>query len=682
MKDKNDIIFNESLSLLRKALSNPSAEFREGQYEAIEAVFTNKRSLVVQKTGWGKSIVYFISTKINRNRKKGVSIVISPLLVLIENQIEAAKKVGLVCEAIYSGNIDQHDEIIRNLKANKIDILFTTPESLFSKLQDHMNDINLGMFIIDEAHCISDWGHDFRLDYRKIVEVLNELKDKDFPILATTATANNRVIEDLKSQIGPSLYVSKGSLYRDNLYIQLLDLKNKVNRYAWILKNIQGLKGTGIIYCLTTKDCDDLSSFLANNQVLAKPYHSALEEIDSSKNINLFVKNEIKVLVSTIKLGMGYDKPDVAFIIHYQVPKNIVSYYQQIGRAARNIKEGYTFMLKGGNDFDILNYFIDNAFPEKIEMELVLKQFEQQSWGKSGLSTQAIAKNINLSFSKIKKALKFLEFEHVLNRVKQTYFLTSNKFQYREKHYQDINNLRKLEIKELENLFETSECLNKVIIQSLDDATKISCGKCKNCLKKEIVSSQIDERFKLIAEQHIADSYIPLKPREKRMYEGMALSKYGDEPIGNLVSKAKYGNTAFPEAIYVKAVKLLIPIVKKYNLQTITFVPSLNNKLMDEFATNLSKRLGLRYMPLFSKKSNVSQKSMTNYIWQKKNAQENYGINTSISVIGQHILLIDDIVDSGYTISSLGEKLLDAGARGVYPFALSDASNERVVDND
>ncbi len=680
--NKNETIYRDSLFLLRKSLSNQTAEFREGQYEAIESIFTNQRSLVVQKTGWGKSVVYFISTKLNRNRGKGVSIVISPLLVLIENQIEAAKKVGLVCDAIYSGNINQHDEIIRKLKTNKIDILFTTPESLFSKLQDHMNDINLGMFIIDEAHCISDWGHDFRLDYRKIVEVLNELKNKDFPILATTATANNRVIEDLKSQIGPSLYVSKGSLYRDNLYIQLLDLKNKVNRYAWILKNIQNLNGTGIIYCLTTKDCDDLASFLVNNQINAKPYHSALEEVESSTNINLFVKNQIKVLVSTIKLGMGYDKPDVAFIIHYQVPKNIVSYYQQIGRAARNIKEGYTFMLKGGNDFDILNYFIDNAFPEKLEMELVLKQFEQQAWGKSGLSTQAIAKNINLSFSKIKKALKFLEFEHVLNRVKQTYFLTSNKFQYKEKHYQEINSLRKQEITELESLFETKECLNKKVIENLDDVTNISCGKCKNCLKKEIISSQIEDRFRIIAEQHIADSYIPLKPREKRMYDGMALSKYGDEPIGSLVSKSKYSNTPFPEAVYLKAVKLLTPMVKKYNLQTITFVPSLNNKLVDDFSLNLSKRLGLKFTPLFSKKSNVSQKSMTNYIWQKKNAQENYMISGSVSFVGQQILLIDDIVDSGYTISSLGEKLIEAGARGVYPFALSDASNERVVDND
>ena len=199
-------------------------------------------------------------------RKKGVSIVISPLLVLIENQIEAASKVGLKCSMLSSANKDEHDEIISQLKNNNLDLLFTTPESLFNILQEHLKDINLGMFIIDEAHCISDWGHDFRLDYRKIVDVLNQLKNKDFPILATTATANNRVIDDLKNQIGPNLYVSRGPLYRDNLKIQLLDLQSKLNRYAWILDNLPKLQGTGIIYCLTQRDCENLTAFFKGTQ--------------------------------------------------------------------------------------------------------------------------------------------------------------------------------------------------------------------------------------------------------------------------------------------------------------------------------------------------------------------------------------------------------------------------------
>jgi len=678
---QNQDIYQKSVQLLNQALNQKDAKFREGQYEAIEAVFTHRRSLVVQKTGWGKSLVYFISTKINRNQNKGVSIVISPLLVLIENQIEAAKKVGLKCQAIFHGNQDSHGSIINELKRNQIDILFTTPESLFNILQPHLKDISLGMFIIDEAHCISDWGHDFRLDYRKIVEVLNELKNKDFQILATTATANDRVISDLMTQIGPNLYVSKGSLHRDNLFVQLIDLESKVNRYGWILQNISKLSGTGIIYCLTQKDCDDLATFLLANHISARAYHSGLETEVSDEAIRLFSKNEIKVLVATIKFGMGYDKPDVAFVIHYQVPKNIVSYYQQIGRAARNIKEGYTFLLKGGNDFKILHYFIHNAFPSKEDMEKVLSQFNQLGWGKSGVSVQALAKNLNLSYSRIKKALKFLEFEHVLNRIKQTYYLTTQRFVYNQEHYQQINEVRLKEVEQLEALFSTTSCLNKKIIETLDDTTPLKCGKCVNCLKKEILPVKIDPKFLDIAKEFLDNHYLTLEPKDKRLLEGITLSKYGDEPIGRLVSEAKIAKQSYPEAVVLKATKILTTIVKKHQLQAIAFVPSLNNQLMNQLSKDLAKRLGIEYLEVFKKLSNVSQKNMENHYWQKKNSQENYELERPSQVSGKNILLIDDMIDSGYTISTLGIKLMDAGARVVFPFALADSS-ERSVEND
>jgi ATP-dependent DNA helicase RecQ len=614
-----DDIYQESLNILRKTLNDPNAQFRDGQFEAINAVFTNKRSLVVQKTGWGKSFVYFISTKINRNRGKGISIVISPLLVLIENQIEAAEKMNLKCEAIYSGNREQHLCIIDGMKQNKIDIVFTTPESLFNILREHLKDINLGMFIIDEAHCISDWGHDFRMDYRRIVEVLNELKNSDFPMLATTATANNRVIDDLKQQIGPSLYVSRGSLYRDNLNIQLIDLQSKINRYAWILNHINSFKGTGIIYCLTTRDCDRLTEFLKENSVDAISYHSQLDIDIADENIKRFVNNKVKVLVSTIKLGMGYDKPDVSFVIHYQVPKNIVSYYQQIGRAARNIESGNVIMLKGGNDFSILEYFIDNAFPEKKDMDIVLNVFDNLPWDKRSVSPQGIAQNINISFKRIHKALKFLEFENVLNREKQSYFLTGNKYVFNQKHYDEITEIRKHEIEELKSLFITRNCLNKEIIKALDDYSITKCGRCVNCLNKEVVSSQVDKKYLKIAEDFIENesiviiprdkmkskvkgtgqyqypdryynkgNYIPVQYIEKEMSKGVALSKYGDDGIGTTIGQCKYSNKSYPLEVYEKAKRILNPIIKEHKITHITFVPSLNNNLMDEFTKNLA----------------------------------------------------------------------------------------------
>lgn len=709
----NKNIYNQAIYYLRKSLDNQTANFRKGQYEAIEAVFMNKRSLVVQKTGWGKSLVYFISTKINRDIKKGISIVISPLLVLIDNQIDAAKKVDLKCSALYSGNKNDHELIIQDMKQNNIDIVFTTPESLFTILKPHLKDINLGMIIIDEAHCISDWGHDFRMSYRKIVDILNELRDKDFPVLATTATANNRVIEDLKQQIGPNLYISRGDLFRDNLYIQLIDFDSRVKRYAWILQHINELPGTGIIYCLTTRDCDNLANFLKKNKILAESYHSDLEYEICEKNISSFLNNKIKVLVSTIKLGMGYDKPDVSFIIHYQVPKNIVSYYQQIGRAARGIECGYCIMLKGGNDFNILEYFVNHSFPKKEVMEEVLKCFDDLPWEKNSLSAQAICKKLNRSSSDINKALKFLTFDKVLSQERQSYSLTGKKFIYKKDYYKEIQDIRFEEINQMKRLFETNECINKKILNALDDSINKNCNKCQNCLGKNIISTRVDEKYLKIAEENFDNSYIeiiardkykvkkpgtgqyeypngyfgfkgnyiPAEYEEKEVSNGFALSKYGDEGIGSIIGECKYNNRPYPEEVYVKAEKILKKFIEVYQINLITFIPSLNNKLMDEFAEKLAERVKIKFVSCFDKIKNTSQKNMENYIWQKNNAKENYKIKNSENIKGRNILLIDDMVDSCYTLTYQAIKLLACGANCVVPMALADSSI-RSIDND
>ena len=238
-----------------------------------------------------------------------------------------------------------------------------------------------------------------------------------------------------------------------------------------------------------------------------------------NKNIDLFVKNKIKALVSTIKLGMGYDKPDVSFVIHYQVPKNIVSYYQQIGRAARNIPSGYAIMLKGGNDFDILDYFIRNAFPTEAQMKMVLKEFETSSWDFSdgGISAVKIGSKINAPLKTINKALKFLEFDGVVNRSGQKYYLTGNAFKYNQKHYDEITKIKINEIDELKLLFGSKECLSKLIIGSLDDPSNINCGKCMNCLKKDIVPREISKDALNKANEFLELLYIPIMP--KRVYK-------------------------------------------------------------------------------------------------------------------------------------------------------------------
>jgi ATP-dependent DNA helicase RecQ len=253
MSDNN--ILTQSTQLL-KSIYGSNALFRDGQFEAIEATIKNNRTLVVQKTGWGKSLVYFICTKINRNINKGVTMVVSPLLVLMENQIAATKDLGLKCDVLNSTVRDRKSEIINCLKRNELDLILITPETLFSdEVYSALPNIKIGLFVIDEVHCISDWGHDFRLEYGKLYKILNIIP-KNVPVLGTTATANNRVVQDLNKQLGNNVFVSRGPLTRDSLAIQILRLSSKAERYAWILQHINKLPGSGIIYCLTHRDCE------------------------------------------------------------------------------------------------------------------------------------------------------------------------------------------------------------------------------------------------------------------------------------------------------------------------------------------------------------------------------------------------------------------------------------------
>ena len=335
-------IYNDAESLLQNALNKSNAKFRDGQWEAIsELLQNNARFLVVQRTGWGKSLVYFIATKLLRDRGSGVTLLISPLLALMRNQIAAAERIGVKATTINSSNQRDWDKIQAQLLTNQIDILLISPERLANQdfLENTLLPIsrNIGLFVVDEAHCISDWGHDFRPDYRRIVRILQALPP-NIPVLATTATANNRVVDDIKNQLGSTLKISRGALTRNSLQLQNIYLDSQAERMAWLAEILPQIPGSGIIYTLTVADAERLTNWLIIKGINAKAYHSKLDP-NSQRNAELreqlenqLLNNEIKVLVATVALGMGFDKPDLAFVIHYQRPGSVVHYYQQVGR--------------------------------------------------------------------------------------------------------------------------------------------------------------------------------------------------------------------------------------------------------------------------------------------------------------------------------------------------------------
>jgi ATP-dependent DNA helicase RecQ len=688
INDQN--LYNKSLSII-KNLYGENAKFRDGQYEAIESTVKNRRTLVVQRTGWGKSLVYFVSTKLFREAGKGATFVVSPLLVLMENQVEAAKKLGLTC-ALLNGEERKNlgdlgwIEHLNQIKRGEVDLVFVTPETLFNKdVQRILPSTRIGLFVIDEAHCISDWGHDFRLEYCRLKEVLSSLAP-NIPVLATTATANNRVVADLEKQLGDKVYISRGPLTRDSLYIQVLHLKKKPERYAWILENINKLPGSGIIYCTTTRDCDYLADFLMSNGISAIAYHSKNDEAKNLYAITSFKNNKIKVIVATIKLGMGYDKGDISFIIHFQMPKNIVTYYQQIGRAGRNINKAYVFLMTGQEDINILDYFIKTAFPTKQEMEEILHCIQAN---RGGCSKKQLSSLINIKSTRIEKSLSFLINDGYVYKDGSKYFVSPKVFVCNEKHYKEITDLRHQEIEQMKELTNTKKCYSKFIVRLLDDPSAKDCGHCANCLSSPLFSENVSFETVNKASSYINNKSFIIEPRkqwpawwpDKKAIkyinnDGLCLSRYGDAGYGELVARDKYsGLHQFCEELIEGSAKLLMPLIKEKNITHITNVPSLRSNLVQDFAKRLAKKCNLTYIEMLKKLPAAPQKAMENSAYQSKNAFDSFSIINDV-IPPKRILLVDDIVDSKWTLTVCGYLLMSHGCWDVYPFALADSSQE------
>jgi len=353
------------LDLLQTMLGS-SESFREGQREAVDATLRmGARVLVVQRTGWGKSLVYWICSRIQRDSGSGPTLIVSPLLSLMRNQIAMAERIGLVAATINSANREDWDAVIASLRTGTTDVLLISPERLAN---ERFNDEvlpamgSIGLLVVDEAHCISDWGHDFRPDYRRLARILRGLAPT-VPVLATTATANDRVVRDVAEQLGEAVTILRGPLARDSLSLQVIRLADQAERLAWLAGTLPDIPGSGIVYCLTVADTYRVSDFLRSRGIDARPYNGDLDPPARLAAEDALLRNEVKALVATTALGMGFDKPDLAFVVHYQRPGSVIAYYQQVGRAGRGIAAAVAILLAGREDDEISEYFIRLCIP-------------------------------------------------------------------------------------------------------------------------------------------------------------------------------------------------------------------------------------------------------------------------------------------------------------------------------
>ena len=481
----NKKYYNEALSLLRNGLNQSNAEFHEHQWESIAALVVHRsRLLVVQKTGWGKSSVYFIATRLLRNEGKGPTVIISPLLALMRNQIDSAMKLDVKLGTINSSNSHlENQKAERSLLRGELDAVIISPERLAKPefVENVLQPVagNIGLFVIDEAHCISDWGHDFRPDYKRIKTILRFMPS-NLPVLATTATANQRVMDDIKVQLGEKLALFRGKLVRESLHLQCLYLPKRSQRMAWLADTIPQIPGTGIVYTATVNDSQRIAQWLREQGIKAAAYSGQADSEERLELENDLLSNKLKVLVATSALGMGYDKPDLAFVIHYQSPGSVVSYYQQVGRAGRGISKAWGVLLSGDEDADIQTHFINQAFPQETLVNHLLEVLHKAEYG---LKLTEIELKLNARRSKIEAALKFLLAENPAPVIKDNSVYVRTPVPYELPHdvIARLCQLKAHELEEMQRYLNHNGCLMQFLTHALDDDGAEPCGKCMNC---------------------------------------------------------------------------------------------------------------------------------------------------------------------------------------------------------
>ena len=626
------------------------------------------------------------------------TLLISPLLSLMRNQIEMSGKIGIRAFTINSANRQEWETAESALSQNECDILLISPERLnnerFQKMILPGMAGRIGLFVVDEAHCISDWGHDFRPDYRRIVRILQMLP-KGVPVLGTTATANNRVVEDIQHQLGEGLTILRGPLQRETLRLQNIRLANQSERMAWLVENLPRFQGSGIVYCLTIPDTQRVAEWLKRNGFNAEAYHAGNDnEINRPALEQAFLQNKIQILVATVALGMGFDKPDISFVIHFQRPGSIIAYYQQVGRAGRAVDRAYGILLSGVEDDEIQDYFIETAFPSVQSMREILDTLGRHE----GLSLDELLSKVNIARGVAEKALKLLEVDGAVGITydsKVLYFRTPNPWQPDTERIERVQALRRAEKSQIQTYLDHNGCLMEYLLRALDDPDPKPCGRCANCRGKglaRIVSHELVIR----AENFLKGVSISIQPRkcwplglfpeQKRVIPpemqncpGRSLCYYGDAGWGRMVRDGKYLDGHFADELVDASLQLIQNLWKPDPPPSwLTAIPSRRHpSLVSDFTRRLASRLGVPFLPVLLRTGEPpEQKAMQNSSMQARNVIGTLSVQGDIPA--EAVLLVDDIIDSGWTLTMAGYLLHSHGCGIVYPFTLAQASGRNI----
>lgn len=680
-----------ALELLRIGSSIADAQFREGQEEAIRHIVEGRgKLLVVQKTGWGKSFVYFIATKLIRDAGAGPILLISPLLSLMRNQVAAAERMGVRAFTINSSNVDEWNNVEHQLDNDEVDILLISPERLAN--EDFRERIlatvavRIAMLVIDEAHCISDWGHDFRPDYRLIERIARTLPE-NIQLLGTTATANNRVLDDLTAMLGSNLQISRGDLIRPTLFLQTISLPSQAERLAWLAERLATIPGSGIIYTLTIRDAEQVTCWLHSQGLNVKSYTGRSEDREDLEQELL--ANQVKALAATTALGMGFDKPDLAFVIHYQTPGSVVHYYQQVGRAGRRLDAAYGVLLSGTEDTEITDYFIKSAFPTRDEVNQVIDALEDEP---AGLSIPQLCGAVNISQGRIEQTTKLLSLESPAPIAKQGTKWQLTATQLSDAFWERVERLtalRREEQRQMQEYVALDSGHMEFLIGALDGSPETverpDLPPLPTTIQLETVRKAIE---------FLRRTNLPIEPRRRwpagglpqhglrgniradhQTETGRALCIWMDAGWGRLVRAGKYKHGRFADDLVSASYRLFLEWSPQPTPVWVTCIPSQRHPtLVRDFAAQLATSLGLPFRDALVKLENrPEQKGMANSVQQARNVDGSLDVVQEL-ILPAPVLLVDDMVNSQWTFTIAAWLLRTHGCGEVFPFALANTA--------
>jgi len=689
-------------AVLRR-LAGESARLRDDQWTAIQAlVVEGRRALVVQRTGWGKSAVYFVATALLRARGAGPTLIVSPLLALMRNQIEAAERAAIRARTINSANLHEWQDIQAEVAAGDVDVLLISPERLNNP--DFRDQVlpklasAVGLLVIDEAHSVSDWGHDFRADYRRIRTFLTELPP-GVPVLATTATANARVVTDVAEQLDPDgdadTLVLRGSLDRESLALHVVKFPGAAERLAFLADQLPNLTGSGIIYTLTVAAADEIAAFLRGRGFAVAAYSGRTEDAERREAEADLLGNRIKALVATSALGMGFDKPDLGFVIHIGAPQSPISYYQQVGRAGRGVDHAEVLLLPGAEDQAIWKYFASLAFPPEVQVRQTLAALAEAG---RPLSTAALETRVDLRRSRLETMLKVLDVDGAVRRVKGGWEATGQPWAYEGERYARVAAERETEQRAMLDYQSTGECRMLFLRRQLDDpyATE-PCGRCDNCAGPRYAATASSEGADA-ARKALAKPGVEIVPRKlwptgmaalgvhltgkitETAEPGRALGRLSDLGWGTKLRELLAPNAA-DQPLPAALLDGIVTVLKEWDWSrrpsaVVSIGSQTRPRLIEDTAQRIAAIGRLPYLgaiePAGATRHQAPRGNSAQRLYQVHDgfhlADE---LSAAVAQSSGPLLLVDDRVDTGWTMTVATQLLRRAGADAVLPFALA-----------